>query len=122
MISVTDITSYLRGAVLYSYGPNEFTTTSPDDAAIVRFTGGFKPSEWTSKSKPSFQILVRAKTAQVAEKIANEIHAHLHRKAEFDLGDMRVVKCLADQSTPLYLGLDANKRTVYSINFTITTL
>lgn len=122
MISVTDITSYLRVAIPYSYGPNEFTTTLPDDAAIVRFTGGFKPSEWTTKSRPSFQILVRAKTAQAAESKSNEIHAYLHRKAEFAFGDTRVVKCLADQPTPLYLGLDANKRTVYSINFTITTI
>lgn len=122
MISVTDVTSYLRAVIPYTYGPNEFTTTSPDDAAIIRFTGGPRPSEWTSKSKPSFQVLVRAKTAQTAEAKANEIHSHLHQKSEFALGDTRVVKCLADQPTPIYLGLDANKRTVYSINFTITTI
>lgn len=121
-LSVTDITAYLRVAVPYTYAANEFAGTSPDDCAFVRLTGGFKPSEWTSKAKPSFQIVVRAKLPQTAEAQANAIYEHLHRRAEFKFGVLRVVKCLADQSAPMYLGKDANGRAVYSLNFTITTI
>lgn len=121
-LSVTDITAYLRSAVPYTYASNKFTADSPDDCAFVRITPGYKPSEWTSKAKPSFQIVVRAKLPQTAEAKANVIYEHLHRRAEFRFGALRVVKCLADQSAPMYIGDDANGRAVYSLNFTITTI
>ncbi|WP_314587921.1 minor capsid protein [Paenibacillus terrigena] len=122
MLSITDITGYLRQAVPFVYVPNEFSATDPDDCAYVRLSGGFRPSEWTSKRKPSIQIVLRTKQASAAEPKANAIYAGLHRKIEFDLGGTRVVSCTADQSTPIFLGKDANGRTMYSLNFTITTI
>lgn len=122
MLTITDITAYLRQAVPYTYVPNEFNTGNPDNCAYVRFTGGYAPSQWTSKRRPSFQIVVRAKEPDVADATANAIFADLNGKTEFTLGSARIVKCAADQSSPIYLGTDANKRATYSLNFTLTTM
>lgn len=124
MLTVAEINAYLRTipGIGLTFVGNEFQTNSPDDCAYTRITGGYAPSEWTPKAKPSFQIVLRTKLASAAEPKANLIYADLHRKTEFMLGNTRVVKCLADQSAPLYLGKDENGRTLYSLNFTITTI
>lgn len=125
MLTVADVNAYLRtipnlGSL--TFVGNDFQTTSPDDCAYVRITGGYAPSEWTPKAQPSFQIVLRTKLPSAAEPKANAIYADLHRKTEFYLGNTRIVKCLADQSAPLYLGKDENGRTMYSLNFTVTTI
>ncbi|WP_068616594.1 minor capsid protein [Paenibacillus tuaregi] len=125
MIAVADINAYLRTIPNLGgtqFVGNEFAATSPDDCAYTRVTGGYAPSEWTSKAKPSFQVVLRTKLASVAETRANVLYADLHRKTEFNFGQTRVVKCVADQSAPLYLGKDESGRTLYSLNFTITTI
>lgn len=121
MLTIPELNTYLRKAVPYAYVGNEFAASNPDDCAYTRLTGGFRPSEWTSKSRPSFQIVVRGK-ASVADKKATEIYTHLNGKGEFYIGSTRVIHCLADQSTPIYLGKDTNGRTMYSLNFTVTTI
>ena len=122
MFTVTEINGYLRQAVPYTYVTNEFDTANPDDCAYVRLGGGYPPSQWTSKRKPSFQIVLRAKSARTADEKANEIYAHLHRLTEVMFGSTRIIKCIADQPSPIYLGKDANGRTQYSLNFTVTTI
>jgi hypothetical protein len=124
MLKVADINAYLRTIpnIGLTFVGNEFQTNSPDDCAYTRITGGYAPSEWTSKARPSFQIVLRTKLASAAELKANAIYADLHRKSEFMIGSTRIVKCLADQSAPLYLGKDESGRTLYSLNFTVTTI
>lgn len=124
MLSVADINAYLRAipGLGITFVGNEFQTNSPDDCAFTRLTGGYAPSEWTSKAHPSFQIVLRTKQASAAEPKANAIYADLHRKTEFYFGKTRVIKCVADQSAPLYLGKDENGRALYSLNFTVTTI
>jgi len=100
---------------------NDFITGNPDDCAYVRITGGGPPSEWSSVAYPAFQVVIRAKLAATAEAKGNALIAALHGKAEFMLGSTRVVKCLADQSIPWYLGPDESARALYSVNFTLTT-
>ncbi|MFL1672197.1 minor capsid protein [Paenibacillus dendritiformis] len=121
MLTVPKINAYLRQAVPYTYVGNEFESANPDDCAYTRLTGGLRPSEWTTKSKPSFQIVVRG-SAPVADAKATEIYEHLHGRTEFYIGDTRIVKCIANQSSPIYLGKDANGRALYSLNFTVTTI
>lgn len=121
-LSVTDVTRYLRAAVPFTYVANEFGPTSWADCAYVRINGGFPPSEWTSKRKPSVQVVLRHSDPAKAESLANGIYEYLHRRTEFAFGDTRIVNCKADQSAPLYLGRDDNQRSLYSLNFTITTI
>ncbi|WP_405153128.1 minor capsid protein [Paenibacillus sp. FSL K6-0108] len=121
-LGITDITAYLRVAVPYTYVANEFAAGNPDDCAYVRMSGGYEPSEWTSKRRPAFQVLVRAKSSAKATQIADAIYEDLASKGEFYFGTVRIVKCRANQSSPIYLGKDANDRTMYSLNFTLTTI
>lgn len=123
MVSVTDVTAFLRAAFPgWTFVANEFATNNPDDCAYVRMQSGFAPSEWTTKRRPGFQIVLRAKNPQDAEARSNAIFAALHGKTEFKLGNTRVIKCTSDQSAPIYLDKDANGRTLYSLNFNITIL
>lgn len=100
---------------------NDFIAGNPDDCAYVRITGGGPPREWSSVAYPSFQVIIRSKAPATAEAKGNALIAALHGKAEFMIGSTRVVKCLADQSAPWYLGPDDNGRALYSVNFTLTT-
>lgn len=100
---------------------NDFIAGNPDDCAYVRITGGPPPKEWSSVAYPSFQVVVRSKDPVTAETKANALYEGLHGKTEFTAGITRVVKCLADQSAPWYLGPDEGDRALYSVNFTLTT-
>lgn len=122
MLSVPAINAHLRQAIPYPYVGNEFEASNPDNCAYTRLTGGFRPSEWTTKSKPSFQVVVRAVKTSTADTKATEIYSHLNGKGEFYIGTTRIIKCMADQSSPIYLGKDANGRVMYSLNFTVTTI
>lgn len=124
MFTVADLKTYMNTAVPYTYYANEFSVTSVDDAAYVRLTGGFKPSEWTPLKRPSFQVIVRGAeiNGPSVETKANAIYAYFHNRDDFVIGTTRIVHCSADQSIPLYIGRDENKRPMYSVNFTITTL
>ncbi|WP_445670787.1 minor capsid protein [Paenibacillus sp. FSL R10-2779] len=121
-LTVADINAAIRLIVPgFTVVGNDFAAANPDDCAYTRITGGSPPSQWSSVSYPSFQVVIRAKSMATAEAKANAIFEGLHGKAEFMLGNTRVVKCLADQSAPWYLGPDANSRALYSVNFTLTT-
>lgn len=143
MIRAIELVDYLKAKVPYTYFVNEFPPTSADDSAYVKITPGFPPSEWTTKKRVSFQIVVRGAEANMpyAESKALEIYKHLHNRNEFtldavDIGDgyylgmgyaldeplKRIIHCSADQSAPFYLGRDSNNRPLYSMNFTLVTL
>lgn len=122
MITVAEVNALVRSVIPgFTVVGNEFKTDNPDDCAYTRFTGGPPPNKWSSVAHPSIQIVIRAKTSLTAETKANEVFSALHSKTEFYIGKTRVIKCLAEQPTPWYLGTDSNSRTLYSINFTLTT-
>lgn len=118
MLSVIDIINNLKTAVPYTYYANEFPATATDDIAYVRLTGGGSPDHNVSIKRPSFQVMVRAKSVVTAETTANQIYVNFHQKRDFTLGSTRVIVCAGDQSTPVYIGVDANSRALYSVNFT----
>jgi hypothetical protein len=101
---------------------NDFGAKNPDDCAYVRINGGGRPNEWSSVSYPSIQVVIRAKKAPDAEAKANAFFTALHNKREFAVGTTRVIRSEAEQSAPFYLGVDENSRTMYSVNFTFTTV
>ncbi|WP_409346760.1 minor capsid protein [Paenibacillus sp. MBLB4367] len=120
MFTVSELKQYFVTNMPYTYYANEFPTQSTTDAAFVRLTGGFPPSQWTPKKRPSFQVLMRGSETggPALEAKANSIFGHLHNRAEFVIGTTRIVHCSSDQSSPLYLGRDENNRPLYSLNFT----
>jgi hypothetical protein len=119
MLSVIDIINYLKSEIPYKYYANEFPASAVDDVSYVRLTGGGAPDHVISVKRPSFQVMVRASLPANAESKANSIYANLHQKRDFILGNTRVILCSANQSSPVYIGSDANGRAVYSINFTV---
>lgn len=128
MLSTMDIVNYVKAVdaelppEAFGYYPNEFPDDTTDSLAYIRLYGGFTPSEWTEKRKPSFQIVLRAKHPAVAETKANAIYGHFRNRREFAFGNTRVVSCRADQSAALYIGRDGDGRYLYSVNFTFTTI
>jgi hypothetical protein len=121
-LTLADINAAVRLAIPgYTVVGNDFIAGNPDDCAYVRITGGGAPREWSSVAYPAFQVVIRSKAPATAEAKGNALIAALHGKAEFMLGSTRVVKCLADQSAPWYLGPDESSRALYSVNFTLTT-
>lgn len=124
MLKPKELADYLQGKIPYKYYANEFTSSSPDDAAFVRLTGGLAPSDWSPKKQPSIQVIVRGNSnnAKTTEDIAYRIYDFLHLKTEFRVGSQLVRRCKADQSSPLYIGRDENGRLLYSINFTLVVM
>lgn len=122
-LTVEEINSYLRTEVpQIAFVDNDFAAASPEECAYTRILGGKAPSKWTKKAEPGIQIVVRALSTATAEAAANAVYAALHGKSEFMLGDVRVVKCTAEQSAPGYTGKDESNRIMYSLNFTLITM
>lgn len=121
MLKAIDLTTYLKTAIPYTYYVNEFPTTAADDIAYVRLTGGVAPSHDISMARPSFQVLLRAKSPSTAESKAFDIYAHFNNRRDFLVGTTRIMRCHAEQSSPIYIGADSNGRAVYSLNLTCIT-
>ncbi|QNK54564.1 minor capsid protein [Paenibacillus sp. PAMC21692] len=120
MFTIAELKSYVESVVPYTYYHNEFPSSAGDNAAYVRIFGGYAPSQWLPTRRPSFQIIVRNKSGPAAESKAYELYDAFHRRASYVIGTQRIVASFADQSAPLYLGLDENNRPTYSVNFTAT--
>jgi len=120
VISVADLKTTVNAAVPYTYYQNEFPATAADDAAYVRIFGGFAPSQWTNKRRPSFQVVVRGKNGPAVEAKAWAIYKAFNGRTNYVIGTQKISSSFADQSAPLYIGLDANNRPMYSVNFTMT--
>jgi hypothetical protein len=110
-----DLLTFISGNVPYTYYPNSFPVTAPDDCGVVRLTGGSGPT--STLLKPSFQVLIRSAHPRTAEAKAWEVFNFLNLKTGFDVGLTHVVFCTAQQSTPLFIGEDENGRSLYSVNF-----
>ncbi|MCU6709355.1 minor capsid protein [Paenibacillus sp. J5C_2022] len=113
--------SYVESVVPYTYYHNEFPVNAAVNAAYVRITGGYRPDQWTSKRRPSFQIVIR-NVGPAAETVAMALYEAFHQRRFYDIGTQHIVASFADQSAPLYLGTDENGRYMYSVNFTATLL
>lgn len=119
MIAINDVKTAVNSAVAYTYYPNEFPSTAPDDCGYVRIFGGFAASQWTPKQRPTLQVVVRGKNGITTESKAWAIYGAFHQRTDFVIGTQKISSCFADQSAPLYLGLDGNNRPMYSVNFTL---
>lgn len=110
-----DLLDYIGANVPFIYYPNAFPTTSPDECGVVKVTGGGSPTQ--TLSRPSFQVVIRAKHPRNAEDKAWEVYEFFNLKRGFDVGQTHVIYCNAQQSSPLYIGTDENGRFLYSVNF-----
>ncbi|AZS17392.1 minor capsid protein [Paenibacillus lutimineralis] len=124
MFKPKQFADFLLQSIPYKYYANDFPPDSPDEAAWVRLTGGYAPSEWSPRKLPSVQIVVRGHQSKAVqtEEIADQIYKFLHQKREFHVASHLVRFCKADQSSPIYAGRDDNGRVIYSLNFTLVVM
>lgn len=121
-MKVIELIQYISAQVPFLYFPNRFPAKSDDDCAVVKITGGAGADKYTiGVRSPSFQILVRTKHPSAGEVRAKQIFDFLHGKTFFNVGDVFVAACNADQSEPTYIGDDENERAIYSLNFSCVT-
>jgi len=118
VFAITELVAFVKSVVPYTYYPNEFPVSAEDNSGYVRIHSGTVPSQWTSQRRPSIQIVVRGDNGPTSEKLANTIYEEFHRRRDCQIGDEHILAIFADQSAPLYLGLDDHHRVLYSINFT----
>jgi hypothetical protein len=109
---------YLAANIPYTYYPNAYPASAPDECARVVVQPGADAER--DISRPSLQIVVRAPHPQTAEDKAWEILNFLKNKTDFMVGSVHVVYCRAE-SAPLYMGPDSSGRVEYSLNFRLIT-
>jgi hypothetical protein len=120
VFTIAELKSFVESVVPYTYYHNEFPDSAGDNAAFVRIFGGYAPSQWLPTRRPSFQVIVRNRSGPAAEATAYSLYREFHQRQSFVIGTQRIKASFADQSAPLYLGLDESGRPTYSVNFTLT--
>ena len=116
---ILELITFIKTRVNGVYYPNSFPISAPDGCAVVKLTGGFPPSQWTGKKQPSFQVLVRGNSKDMAEceTRAYAIYEALMNQRDVTVGDDSIVIIRAMNSAPLFIGNDENNRPIYSMNF-----
>lgn len=119
-MKIGELVEFIKLRVSYTYFKNRIPKEAPDNSASVRFSGGF-PTRETGIRQPSFQIIVRSGSSKVdfskSEEIANQIFDSLTNLSEVVIGGDSIVIIRSMNSTPIFLGCDANDRPIYSLNF-----
>ncbi|WP_243237424.1 minor capsid protein [Heliobacterium chlorum] len=115
-----ELIAVLQQSVPFTYFANTFPVKA-NDCAAVRLTGGRESSIKANVRRPTIQILIRVEDPALADAKANELFRTFNGKRDFDVGNTHVIFCAAQQSSPLFLGLDESNRSIYSINFSLIT-
>jgi hypothetical protein len=116
---VMDAVDYLKSNVPYTYYPNAFPSSAPNDCATVILTGGGERD--TNVGRPSLQVIIRAAHPLTADDKAWEIYGHFDNVTNLTVGTTTVIFCAPQQSSPLYIGTDESARSLYSVNFNMIT-
>ncbi|SMO93022.1 minor capsid protein [Melghirimyces algeriensis] len=116
---ILDLINWIKGRVPYDFYPNEFQRDSPDASAYIRIYPGEGVDSDTGKRIPHFQVLVRGDVEAYpeTEEKSNEIFNAITNQRDIWIGNEYVVQIKAQGSAPFYIGLDENRRPVYSMNF-----
>lgn len=91
-IKAIELRDYIDGKIDYTFYVNEFPSSSVDDGAFIRMSPGLPASEWTSKKRPSFQVVVRGgeRNMPQAEEVAYNIYELMHNRRNFTLDTAEV--------------------------------
>jgi len=91
----------------------------PVNSIFVQNTGGYPPQRFlqtvTELRRPSVQVLVRWSSYEAGQAKAEAIYDALESASISGYLDI-----VADQSAPIFLGLDENNNYGWSLNFTLT--
>jgi hypothetical protein len=94
--------------------------SAPDIAILIRPTGGGRADGKREYDDPTIQIIVRSTTDPTpgmtkAQAIYDKLHGF--HVSTFTTGGRKIINCVGIQSQPAYIGMDANGRHEYSLNF-----
>lgn len=96
--------------------------STPNSCICIYPTGGSPPDFKLGYDIKSFQIIVRGtKNPKTGSDVAEQIYSLLHGFGAGQLteGGTWVVSCKSMQGGPAHIGIDANGRHEYSMNFEI---
>lgn len=121
---ILELINWIKSRASYVYYPNEFPRDdlprkAPDACAYVRIYPGEGVDGWTGKRIPHFQVLVRGNVGEYpeTETKANEIFDAIVNQRDVRIGNDYIVQVKAQGSAPFYIGMDENRRPIYSMNF-----
>lgn len=116
---ILELINWINRRVSYVYYPNEFPRSAPDACAYARIYPGEGVDGWTGKRIPHFQVLVRGNEGEheETEYVANDIFDAIVNQRDVRIGNDYIVQVKAQGSAPFYIGMDENRRPIYSMNF-----
>lgn len=123
-----ELIDYLSAAGFTVFPDPNFLPADLQDSKLpclfVFGTGGYAPHAYVPTERPTFQVFVKGKSYKTSpvnmtttEALAKQLIDHLHRRTNYDVGDTYVFSSLAQQPSPIPLGLDNKDRPMYSTNF-----
>ncbi|CAM3706227.1 minor capsid protein [Cohnella lubricantis] len=124
----SELIEYLTAAGYTVYpDPNFIPADLPETKLPCLFvfgTGSFEPHAYVPTERPTFQVIVKGKSYKTlpanmaaTEALAKGLIKHLHRRANYEVGETRVFSSLAQQSSPIPLGQDDADHPMFSTNF-----
>lgn len=94
----------------------DFMPDKPDNAVMIKDTGGSKPDVYLPTREPTFQVLVRNKDYSAGKAVAESIRTLLHRSANLTCGSTHFY-FIALTAEGGHIGRDDEGREVFSLNF-----
>lgn len=113
-MKVADLKTYISSNVSYTYVINEFHTDTPDNCCAVILSSAGTTTRSTSSVE--FQFIIRNADPEQAELLAFQIYDFFNNKANYEIGQEKVILTKGSQAVPIYIGKDDSGRYMYSVN------
>jgi hypothetical protein len=111
---VNDLKNYIENHVVFDFVLNRFHAETEHNTCVVVLDSAGDSTRNVANLR--FQFLVRSNDPEESEAKAFEIFEYFNRKTDYLIGDSKIVFSKGEQAVPLYIGMDENKRTIYSVN------
>nr|BDD45777.1 hypothetical protein 6 [bacterium] len=98
-MKISELIPYLENNVPYTYYPNTFPSTAPDQSATVSIMDG---SNQVVTHQAEVQVIVRGVDDSTVENKAWELYNFLNQKVNFSVGNTHVAYCKANLATPIF--------------------
>lgn len=115
-MKIAELAAYIQEAVDLVVYANNFPVKAEDNCGFVRIEGGGEPNIYVPIKTSGFQIMIRNKSDESGEAIANAVWRLFHSKEHYVIGSEYIYVSMCNQSEPIYIGDDKNGRALFSIN------
>lgn len=117
MIALEDLKTWLLSQGITA--PISFGQQPEDPTNVLTLieTGGLGTTLERFFDRPTFQVLTRGSSGQVARNLADQVDRLILDITPFDLNGHRVIDAGRVGGGPSYLGIDDRRRTEYSASY-----